>query len=318
MIKDGPRPLPLQFYVPDTEIVVAEREHMVKYDSKTTDSPTSPKEWKSKYVVIGGVIAQAWMMNMYRSKFEYDTAVRDKQAKRSISVKVKRFSLNGAQILNDWDDLQMANYKNEPSSWHFFVVIPKKGKPIKISSTSSDDLKGVYDGIQRALKWEQQQLLENRHLHNSPHYNYPENNNLSAAPVSTYPDSNILPTVPVSLYPNNNNLPANLVSMYPDNNNLSVVPVSMYPDNNDLPAAPISMYPDSSNLSAPHVSMYPDNNNLSAFPPALLCPDSNNMLADPPVANNGSHGNNATFQDWNGGHHHNGQQQQHHQYSGKY
>ena len=68
LIKEGPRPLPLLFYVPDTNIVTAEGEHMVKYDTKETTAPNSAKDWKPKYVVIGGIIAQPWMMNMYRSK----------------------------------------------------------------------------------------------------------------------------------------------------------------------------------------------------------------------------------------------------------
>jgi hypothetical protein len=68
LIKEGPRPLPLLFYVPDTNVIVAEGEHMVKYDTRETTAPNSAKDWKPKYVVIGGIIAQPWMMNMYRSK----------------------------------------------------------------------------------------------------------------------------------------------------------------------------------------------------------------------------------------------------------
>jgi len=68
LIKEGPRPLPLLFYVPDTTVVVAEGEHMVKYDTRETGAPNSAKDWKPKYCVIGGIIAQPWMMNMYRSK----------------------------------------------------------------------------------------------------------------------------------------------------------------------------------------------------------------------------------------------------------
>ena len=68
LIKEGPRPLPLVFYIPKTDVVISEGEHMVKYDSKETVAPNSAKDWKPKYVVIGGIIAQPWMMNMYRSK----------------------------------------------------------------------------------------------------------------------------------------------------------------------------------------------------------------------------------------------------------
>jgi hypothetical protein len=71
LIKEGPRPLPLLFYVPNTDVVTAEGEHMVKYDTKETIAPNSAKDWKPKYVVIGGIIAQPWMMNMYRSKVQF-------------------------------------------------------------------------------------------------------------------------------------------------------------------------------------------------------------------------------------------------------
>jgi len=71
LIKEGPRPLPLLFYVPSTDIVIAEGEHMVKYDTRETTAPNSAKDWKPKYVVIGGIIAQPWMMNMYRSKVRF-------------------------------------------------------------------------------------------------------------------------------------------------------------------------------------------------------------------------------------------------------
>ena len=71
LIKEGPRPLPLLFYVPDVPIVVAEGEHMVKYNTKETSAPNSAKDWKPKYVVVGGIIAQPWMINMYRSKVRY-------------------------------------------------------------------------------------------------------------------------------------------------------------------------------------------------------------------------------------------------------
>jgi hypothetical protein len=68
LIKEGPRPLPLLFYIPDTKVVIAEGQHMVKYDTRETTAPGGTKDWKPKYVVIGGVISQPWMMNMYRSK----------------------------------------------------------------------------------------------------------------------------------------------------------------------------------------------------------------------------------------------------------
>lgn len=151
LIKEGPRPLPLMFYVPNTDVVVAEGEHMVKYDTKETTAPNSSKDWKPKYVVCGGIIAQPWMMNMYRSKSEYDIAVIETQARRPVSVKVKQFSLQGARIQNDWQGPQMVKYKNKLHPWKYIVCLPVARNPIKISSPNLAQLKPVHEGIRRVL-----------------------------------------------------------------------------------------------------------------------------------------------------------------------
>jgi len=156
LIKEGPRPLPLLFYVPDTTVVVAEGEHMVKYDTRETGAPPSSKDWKPKYVVVGGIIAQSWMLNMYRSKSEYDIAVIETQARRPVSVKVKQFSMQGARIQNDWQGPQMVKYKNKLHPWKYIVVLPVSRNPIKISSPNLTQLKPVHEGIRRVLAAQQQ------------------------------------------------------------------------------------------------------------------------------------------------------------------
>mmetsp|Transcript_1544 Transcript_1544/g.2756 ORF Transcript_1544/g.2756 Transcript_1544/m.2756 type:complete len:851 (-) Transcript_1544:322-2874(-) len=155
LIKEGPRPLPLLFYVPETTVVVAEGEHMVKYNTKETGAPNSAKDWKPKYVVIGGIIAQPWMMNMYRSKSEYDIAVIETQARRPVSVKVKQFSLQGARIQNDWQGPQMVKYKNKLHPWKYIVILPISRNPMKIASPSLNQLKPVHEGIRRVLMAQQ-------------------------------------------------------------------------------------------------------------------------------------------------------------------
>lgn len=191
LIKEGPRPLPLLFYVPDTTVVVAEGEHMVKYDTRETTAPNSAKDWKPKYVVIGGIIAQPWMMNMYRSKVshsfpnvkllssavnqvsltiafflsqsEYDIAVIETQARRPVSVKVKQFSLQGARIQNDWQGPQMVKYKNKLHPWKYIVVLPVARNPIKISSPNLSQLKPVHEGIRRVLLSQQRDRGHHSH-----------------------------------------------------------------------------------------------------------------------------------------------------------
>jgi len=156
LIKEGPRPLPLLFYVPETSVVVAEGEHMVKYDTKDITAPNSAKDWKPKYIVVGGIIAQPWMMNMYRSKSEYDIAVIETQARRPVSVKVKQFSLQAARIQNDWQGPQMVKYKNKLHPWKYIVVLPVSRNPIKIASPNLSQLKPVHEGIRRVLQEQQQ------------------------------------------------------------------------------------------------------------------------------------------------------------------
>jgi len=163
LIKEGPRPLPLTFYVPSTDVVVAEGEHMVKYDTRETTAPNSAKDWKPKYVVIGGIIAQPWMMNMYRSKSEYDIAVIETQARRPVSVKVKQFSLQGARVQNDWQGPQMVKYKNKLHPWKYIVVLPVARNPIKISSPNLAQLKPVHEGIRRVLLAQQRSRGGNPH-----------------------------------------------------------------------------------------------------------------------------------------------------------
>jgi len=184
LIKEGPRPLPLLFYVPNTDVVVAEGEHMVKYDTRETTAPNSSKDWKPKYVVIGGIIAQPWMMNMYRSKSEYDIAVIETQARRPVSVKVKQFSLQGARIQNDWQGPQMVKYKNKIHPWKYIVVLPVARNPIKISSPNLAQLKPAHEGIRRVLLAQQRDRSYNpssaapvnnrnpqQNMHNAPYNN---------------------------------------------------------------------------------------------------------------------------------------------------
>merc|ERR1712038_1261181 len=187
LIKEGPRPLPLLFYVPDTQVVVAEGEHMVKYDTRETGAPNSAKDWKPKYVVIGGIIAQPWMMNMYRSKSEYDIAVIETQARRPVSVKVKQFSLQGSRIQNDWQGPQMVKYKNKLHPWKYIVILPVSRNPIKISSPNLSQLKPVHEGVRRVLMAQQRHQPTSAPVQRAdPYGQSPEDNGGGAPPGGQY------------------------------------------------------------------------------------------------------------------------------------
>ena len=73
-------------------------------------------------------------MMMYRSKDEYDIAVLEVTSQRKLSVKVKEFSLRGARIANDFNGPLICHHKNQMHPLKYFVVVPVRGNPIKISS----------------------------------------------------------------------------------------------------------------------------------------------------------------------------------------
>ena len=162
LLQKAERPLKLLFYTPEFKLNMNEGFHMVKYDSNSIDAPSNAKQWKPKYVVIGGLIAKApYIMSMYRSKADYDTAVRETFAKKPISVKIKQFSLMGASFEYNNNSFQSVFYDKEPKPWYYFVILPpmdahKKGNvlfthPIKIASVLEPALVRMFKAIQRSM-----------------------------------------------------------------------------------------------------------------------------------------------------------------------
>jgi hypothetical protein len=85
---------------------------------------------------------------MYRSKVEYDIAVKESQSgSRRLSVKVKQFDLRGARLLNDQGTVR---YPYKPTL-HYFTVVRGEEFPLKISSTNVEELQSVYEGIVTVL-----------------------------------------------------------------------------------------------------------------------------------------------------------------------
>lgn len=68
LIRVSPRPLNVRCFNPNFEVVLSENKHLVKYDTLDMEAPRSSNEWKMKYVVVGGIVAQDFMVNMYYSK----------------------------------------------------------------------------------------------------------------------------------------------------------------------------------------------------------------------------------------------------------
>ncbi|KAL7547072.1 hypothetical protein ACHAWF_011400 [Thalassiosira exigua] len=146
MVGHAARPMIMEFYAPSrgVQVVKTEGQCMVKYDNSSTLAPASQCEWKPKYVVVGDMLGKPHILYMYRSKAEYDIAVKESQAqKRKLSVKVKQFDIRGARIFHERGSVQ---YPNKPR-WHYFTIVRGTGNPIKISCRTREELMPVMDGV---------------------------------------------------------------------------------------------------------------------------------------------------------------------------
>lgn len=154
-IRNAPRPLVLRcFAPPDLELTCSEGYHCVKYDVNNLDAPATSMDWKTKYVLVGGIVTKPWMMSMFYKKSDYDIAVKEAHAGQQISVKVKQFDLRGARVvLKGMDGMpNRINYSDQGKPWYWISIVPNKGYPIKISSESPEGLEPVYAGVRRFVK----------------------------------------------------------------------------------------------------------------------------------------------------------------------
>jgi hypothetical protein len=100
---------------------------------------------------------------MYRSKAEYDIAVKEAQTPgRTLSVKVKQFDISHARIHQHPLTKKIINqirYPGQPT-WHYFIIERTIGLPIKISAESAEKLQPVYEGIVSYLEKEAKREIE--------------------------------------------------------------------------------------------------------------------------------------------------------------
>lgn len=69
LIRSMSRPINLRCYIPpDLQLTLSEGNFRVKYDTKDFDVPVNAIEWKEKFVVVGGIVAKPWMINMFYKK----------------------------------------------------------------------------------------------------------------------------------------------------------------------------------------------------------------------------------------------------------
>lgn len=151
IMKQQDRPFICTFYVPDLAIVRSEGAALVNYKSKSTKPSTQTKDWKYKYVVIGGFISESWMMNMYRSRAEFDRAVVETEEGRQTTVKVKQFSLIGSRLLDDYGDPKEIVIKGKEKPWRYIVLVQQNGSPIKIAAPTFGILRPVHDSLRRVF-----------------------------------------------------------------------------------------------------------------------------------------------------------------------
>jgi len=153
-IRVASRPMTLLFSIPEIDINIAEGFCMTKYDSRSLDAPKSPKDWKPKYVVVGGMIAPPHMLSLFRSKEEYDRAVMENKSGKHISVKIKQFSLKKT-VLDVNGGIKSIRYEGKAYPWMYITLLPNPENstfdqpkfPIQLASTSIDQMELLYDAI---------------------------------------------------------------------------------------------------------------------------------------------------------------------------
>ena len=79
LIRNLPRPLNVRCFNPNFDVVLSENKHLVKYDTLDMEAPKSSNEWKQKYVVVGGIVANEWTVNMFYSKVRIFTGLLTKE-----------------------------------------------------------------------------------------------------------------------------------------------------------------------------------------------------------------------------------------------
>ena len=158
LIRSASRPVTLRMYsppgVPSTRY---EGEVWVHYKSKDTEPPSSTKHWKSKYVVVGGIISRPYEINMFKCKGDYDMAVSQVHKRQPVSVKVKQFSLEGATLsaTKSQQGWEMLQYPNEMEPRQYVkITMAYPANPVKMSlpSNQKQELRSVLNGVIRGLE----------------------------------------------------------------------------------------------------------------------------------------------------------------------
>ena len=96
--------------------------------------------------------------------------MKETHTRQKVSVKIKQFDLRGAKIiLRNMDGKpNWINYPGEPTPWHYFTILPRRGYPIKISSESLEELEPVYRAVRSYLQ--KDAALKNEHAQQMGHY----------------------------------------------------------------------------------------------------------------------------------------------------
>ena len=169
LIRSAPRPVTLQMYrLPGPPPALYQGDVWVHYKNRDPLPPPKVKDWKAKFVVVGGILGGgngSKVINMYRSRAEYDRAVADVHSGRRVSVKVKQFSLEGGARLwfkdgttdggmSGGDGMETIKYPAEDASRQYVnILMPKPANNVKLSvpAGQTNQLRSVLDGIRLAL-----------------------------------------------------------------------------------------------------------------------------------------------------------------------
>lgn len=82
---------------------------------------------------------------------------------RKLSVKVKQFDISHSHLFHENGHI---TYPNQSNRWYYFVIVRPTGMPIKISCSSREELKPIYEGVKAYLEKERkiEERMEERRI----------------------------------------------------------------------------------------------------------------------------------------------------------
>ena len=148
MVKTLPRPLKVVF----AEGTLSSEDCVAGYcllrKSVGPLPPSSFNTWKRKFFVLGGAVANRNVLQVYRSKADYEKVVVSLFEKRAIDVKFKAYQLNREYRISP---LKRQGYKDVNINVFFWGLMAPgaKFKMIKFGSDKYDQMESLHQHVLR-------------------------------------------------------------------------------------------------------------------------------------------------------------------------